>query len=219
MNKDEYQERSRKLRVPQRCPLVGYCKRWAFTVWAYSYSTPPDSTNDFINKLRNTGDLPDDYEDKEVTFVAEYPEIWHDNDREDPAWSGTNLCPEVSLFDRFHTPMRIPLEAVTSFSWFKSSGMNFVEHKHFSECLEFIRNNYVKPRAKRKSLPPKLRFQVLRRDNFTCTYCGKSADDGATLHIDHKISIKDGGSDDPKNLVTSCADCNVGKGANSLSIS
>ena len=36
------------------------------------------------------------------------------------------------------------------------------------------------------------------------------------LHVDHVISIKDGGTDDKENLLTSCRDCNLGKSATSV---
>ena len=38
----------------------------------------------------------------------------------------------------------------------------------------------------------------------------------AELQVDHKISVADGGTDDPENLITSCANCNVGKGRKSI---
>ncbi len=57
------------------------------------------------------------------------------------------------------------------------------------------------------------RFRILKRDGFKCVYCGRSAgDDGAVLHIDHKIPKCEGGSGRIDNLVTACADCNHGKG-------
>lgn len=54
------------------------------------------------------------------------------------------------------------------------------------------------------------RFEVLRRDQHTCQYCGATAP-GVTLQIDHVVPISLGGDDKPGNLVTSCADCNRGK--------
>lgn len=56
----------------------------------------------------------------------------------------------------------------------------------------------------------RLRFEILRRDGHTCRYCGASAPDVA-LTVDHVIPTALGGSDDPSNLVTACADCNAGK--------
>ena len=213
MDKANYQARSRKLRVPQRCPLVGYCQRWAWTVYFYSYADLPNPTDDIADVLRRAGDLPVDYDERKVTLAVESPEICHGDDFQ----YAHNLCPEVPLFDRLHTPAHVPNEAVSDFSWLKGHGMEYVEHKHFSECLEFIKDGVTKSKPTRKSLPPKLRFQILKRDNFTCVYCGKSREnDGVVLHVDHKTSLKDGGTDDPDNLVTSCTACNFGKGADSL---
>lgn len=58
----------------------------------------------------------------------------------------------------------------------------------------------------------RLRYEILRRDNFACRYCGATAP-SAKLTIDHVIAVALGGSDDASNLVTACADCNSGKSA------
>lgn len=65
-------------------------------------------------------------------------------------------------------------------------------------------------KAKRKALSKKDRFEVFKRDSFTCQYCGKKAPD-VVLHIDHIEPVCDGGTNDFLNLVTSCRDCNSGK--------
>lgn len=56
----------------------------------------------------------------------------------------------------------------------------------------------------------RLRYEVLRRDNFTCRYCGASAPD-AKLTVDHVNPSALGGEDRPENLVTACDPCNGGK--------
>ncbi|MCZ4509941.1 HNH endonuclease [Streptomyces sp. ActVer] len=56
----------------------------------------------------------------------------------------------------------------------------------------------------------RLRYEILRRDNHACRYCGATAPN-VTLNVDHVIPKSLGGSDKPTNLVTSCADCNAGK--------
>jgi hypothetical protein len=60
------------------------------------------------------------------------------------------------------------------------------------------------------SVPKRLRFEVLRRDDHRCRYCGASASD-VRLTIDHVIPVALGGADQPENLVAACFDCNAGK--------
>lgn len=64
--------------------------------------------------------------------------------------------------------------------------------------------------VKRKKLSNKIRFEVFKRDNFTCQYCGKSASE-VVLNVDHIEPISEGGTNDLFNLITSCFECNNGK--------
>jgi hypothetical protein len=66
-------------------------------------------------------------------------------------------------------------------------------------------------------LPQSVRFNVLRRDGFTCRYCGRSSPE-VTLEVDHMVSVANGGTDDETNLITSCFDCNRGKGSTDVVI-
>lgn len=52
------------------------------------------------------------------------------------------------------------------------------------------------------------RYEVLKRDNYTCRYC-RSAENPIT--VDHVVPIALGGTDEPSNLVAACRDCNYGK--------
>lgn len=55
--------------------------------------------------------------------------------------------------------------------------------------------------------------EVLRRDNFTCQYCGKRA---PYLTIDHVIPRRLGGKHTWDNLVAACPTCNHRKGGRTL---
>lgn len=57
----------------------------------------------------------------------------------------------------------------------------------------------------------KTRFEIFKRDNFSCSYCGRSAKDGVQLHVDHIKPVAGGGDDTPDNLTTACLECNLGK--------
>lgn len=63
---------------------------------------------------------------------------------------------------------------------------------------------------KRQSINKKLRFEVFKRDNFTCQYCGRKAPD-IVLNVDHIVPVSKGGTNELLNLTTSCFDCNNGK--------
>lgn len=69
--------------------------------------------------------------------------------------------------------------------------------------------------AKRKTLPKSVRFEVFKRDKFTCQYCGESAPN-VILEVDHIVPVSKGGTDEIMNLVTSCRDCNRGKAGKKL---
>ncbi|SUI98046.1 HNH endonuclease [Sphingobacterium multivorum] len=59
-------------------------------------------------------------------------------------------------------------------------------------------------------LSKKIRFEVFKRDRFTCQYCGAKAPE-TVLNVDHIEPVAKGGSDEILNLITSCFDCNNGK--------
>lgn len=66
-----------------------------------------------------------------------------------------------------------------------------------------------------RTVPQRLRFDVFKRDKFTCQYCGHQAPD-VVLNCDHIRPLADGGETDLLNLITSCRECNGGKGARLL---
>ena len=68
-------------------------------------------------------------------------------------------------------------------------------------------------RGERKAISEKIRYQVLTRDSFRCRACGRSADDGIKLNVDHIIPVDWGGTNEISNLLTLCEECNRGKKA------
>jgi len=69
--------------------------------------------------------------------------------------------------------------------------------------------------AARKAISKKARFEVFKRDSFTCQYCG-STPPAVVLEVDHILAVASGGENDSDNLVTSCFNCNRGKSATPL---
>jgi len=81
----------------------------------------------------------------------------------------------------------------------------------------FCQPNSSKEKNKSKAsrvISDKLRYQVLKRDNFKCCACGASPakDPHVELHIDHIIPWSKGGETTIDNLQTLCSKCNLGKG-------
>jgi 5-methylcytosine-specific restriction endonuclease McrA len=52
----------------------------------------------------------------------------------------------------------------------------------------------------------KLRLQVLKRDAYTCAYCGDVANE-----VDHRVAKVKGGEDTLDNCVAACRRCNIQK--------
>lgn len=65
--------------------------------------------------------------------------------------------------------------------------------------------------SRRKSIPGKIRLNVMERDNYKCQMCGRTVDDGVKLHIDHIIPVSKGGSNNMNNLQVLCHECNLAK--------
>ena len=66
--------------------------------------------------------------------------------------------------------------------------------------------------TKRRQISLSLRFSVFERDKYTCQYCGLKPPE-IVLQIDHVYPVALGGRNKIDNLLTSCRDCNIGKGA------
>lgn len=69
--------------------------------------------------------------------------------------------------------------------------------------------------AKRKAISKSVRFNIFKRDRFSCQYCGAHPP-GVLLHVDHIHPVAEGGTNDDDNLITACEPCNLGKGAGLL---
>lgn len=67
----------------------------------------------------------------------------------------------------------------------------------------------------RKSTGKRTRFEIFKRDHFTCQYCGAQPPD-VVLVLDHIDPVASGGTNDLLNLTTSCEQCNQGKSDKSL---
>jgi hypothetical protein len=93
------------------------------------------------------------------------------------------------------------------FEW----GNLVLQYCFMEEYQDYWFKKQSKPKRKRTNIPRGLRHEVFKRDNYTCVECGAKKEDGATLHVDHKIPVSKGGTDELDNLQTLCSDCNLNK--------
>ena len=92
----------------------------------------------------------------------------------------------------------------------------YVNNEENASSEEAIKNVEVEPITKHKTsrtINWRLRFIVMRRDNFKCKNCGRSpaTDPSIVLHVDHKTAWANSGETVLENLQTLCSKCNIGK--------
>lgn len=90
---------------------------------------------------------------------------------------------------------------------------NFVEYANTLDAISPIPTNTNNKLKASRNPSLRLRFRVLKRDNFTCVSCGSSPtlSPGLVLHVDHIAPWSLGGETKEGNLQTLCEKCNLGK--------
>lgn len=86
----------------------------------------------------------------------------------------------------------------------------YKDPEYRSKRREYGRNYYYRHKEELNSGRLRTRFEVFKRDNFTCQYCGRKAPK-VILEIDHKTPKSKGGKNELGNYITACSDCNNGK--------
>jgi len=92
----------------------------------------------------------------------------------------------------------------------------YINNEERTSSEEAIRNVEVEPSTLHKTkrgINWRLRFIVMRRDNFKCKNCGRSpaTDPTIILHVDHIKAWANGGETVLENLQMLCSKCNIGK--------
>ncbi len=105
--------------------------------------------------------------------------------------------------------------------YYRSNGGNVNDSRRGKFSFEELVNVYNEwqngnkfeetKRQERKIMNDDIRYNVLKRDNYTCQICGVTAKDGAKLHVDHIVPVSKGGKTVMSNLQTLCDRCNLGK--------
>lgn len=78
-------------------------------------------------------------------------------------------------------------------------------------CLNSVDRGQA--RGRRTAISQKTRYLVLQKCQFRCRACGRGADDGVKLVIDHVVPVDWDGTNDVENLQALCEQCNQGKQA------
>lgn len=131
---------------------------------------------------------------------------------------------EDKLYKNYKIHPKIETSAFVYATYTSPKGRNSYEvNKQFSysqlynaylyvnEQQSLRRTREYQIKMERMRMTSSLRYDVLKRDNFKCQICGFTAQDGATLHIDHIIPVSKGGKTTMDNLQTLCDRCNIGK--------
>ena len=105
--------------------------------------------------------------------------------------------------------------------YYRSNGGNVYDNKkrkYLFNDLVFVYNEWNRGNKfeetinqERKIMNDYIRYNVLKRDNFSCQICGITAKDGSKLQVDHIIPVSKGGKTVMSNLQTLCERCNIGK--------
>ncbi len=84
---------------------------------------------------------------------------------------------------------------------------------HYISPKEHLPSHIATTHSTTRDISLRLRFKVMKRDNFKCCICGASPakDPSVELHIDHIIPWSKGGETVIENLQTLCSKCNLGK--------
>ena len=101
------------------------------------------------------------------------------------------------------------------FSSWQSAILDFINYANENELDVAINDSDVEISCSKTSRDPslRLRYNVLKRDNFSCIQCGASPakNPNVELHIDHIIPWSRNGVTEFNNLQTLCKNCNLGK--------
>lgn len=169
---------------------------------------------DIENSIYNIS-LLDEYE-KNVAKILEQESINNTKYSDKKYKRIENIVLDKVIYTKKDFLIRVSLEV-----YYRSNGGRINESRNgfrnYDELLELYKEwesgkKYeVTKRQERKIMNDDIRYNVLKRDNFTCQKCGITSKDGAKLEVDHIIPVSKGGKTVMSNLQTLCDRCNSGK--------
>lgn len=122
----------------------------------------------------------------------------------------------MTTYIRHFGSWRNALEAFVKYINSEDSIINCTSNNNKEEIIDenIDSNNSPFFHKTKRDINLRMRFIVLKRDNFKCCACGASPakDSSVTLHVDHIVPWSKGGETLIDNLQTLCSKCNLGKG-------
>lgn len=141
------------------------------------------------------------------TFILRYPTENHCNDDKSII---QDLAKDAKLDDEF--PRKADIHKVRNYLYSYPITYKAIELAY----AEYLKEYPDKVSQRLRGIKPSLRFDVFKRDNYSCQICGQNAQDGVKLEIDHKQAISQGGTNELENLWVLCFTCNRGKGTKAI---
>ena len=115
------------------------------------------------------------------------------------------IVPSFTVIFQYTSPM-----GRNHYQYSRTFSLEEIQH-YIRKCNDV--NRYKQTAQYQRSLmTDSLRYDIMKRDGFRCVLCGRSAQDGVSLHVDHILPVSKGGKTEPSNLWTLCEQCNLGKG-------
>jgi len=128
-SKEEYYQISAKRGLPNRCPILGNCRRAFETKYEMDIGFS-GSDMSFDNFLRSVGETRSpDAMIKSIEKIS-----WFSNGA---VTSIKNICPEIMLFEPKYLPHDFRQSAFGNASYYKDTRRLQIEPKHYRECAEF----------------------------------------------------------------------------------
>jgi len=224
-----YASQSAKAKLPPRCPIAKaeLCPRYYASRWILG-------EDNITTKI--SADDKKRLDKKWESFASVVNEEEASISRADGKLCDiSNFCPEVcadtfGIFVSFLSWHTDEIDSGFAQKRLAAEGVDISDPRwhyrsftprHYTECREYSifaemsSGKKTKVKTYRLGLSPKVRWQVIARDSFTCQYCGRRPPD-VCLEVDHKISVAKGGTNEIENLITACSECNGGKGSENL---
>jgi hypothetical protein len=168
----------------------------------YHPATPKRRFGSWNNALKAAGlELNNEHNVADERLFENLMRVWEHYGRQ-PRLEELNRPPSIISGATYQRRFRSWFKALT---WFVACAN--------AEGAKQPKSRHVEESRTSRAPSLRLRFRILKRNNFTCQACGASPalTPGLTLHVDHVKAWSLGGETTEDNLQTLCEKCNLGK--------